>query len=715
MNRHTTLLFRSVLALLLLVPCAAADTMIGRVVNASGVGVAGVDIDVVKLSGGGNPHLTNDGTDANGFFTATLDSGVYQVLFFPPPPPTTTLLTGVVNNVVVVGNANLGVITLANGVSLSGRVVDAGSLPIASVKATVFDQLSGATLPLKNNTTGAFGTFSLAVPAHALYLDLDPIAVLGRTLVPRRLDLAPAANTNLGDLVLQSGFTLSGSVRNSAGAALSNIDLDVSDSLSGVKLYTPRDTTDALGAFAIVLPSGTYDVDVCPAFSRRLVASSVAGLIFSANLSVGLITLQNGVALTGTVRTATGTGYVGADVNVRNALSGLSVALCGDNTGAGGAYGVIVPVGTLNIGFALPGKHGTTGEDLHLSVPISGDTVLDGVLPAPAAEFSATPRTGPAPLSVTFSDLSSGAITAWAWDFSDFTGSTLASPTHVYTANGTYTVALTLSGPGGPTTQSKLGYVVVSDAPPVASFVGAPTSGAAPLAVNFTNQSTGPITSHAWSFGDGASSTLASPSHTYTTPGTYTVSLTEFGSGTSDTLTRVAYIVVNEPAPVAEFVGTPTSGALPLLVSFTDQSTGAITSHAWSFGDGGSSTLASPTHTYTLAGTYTVSLTETGPGGANTRTRTAYIVVSNAPPVAEFTATPRRGRSLLPVVFQDQSTGVVTSWSWDFGDGTSSNARNPTHAYRAGGIFTVKLIVSGPGGSATEIKTGYVVVRGPRR
>jgi len=631
MNRHTTLSSRVLATLLLLVPCAAADTLIGRVVGPNGAGVAGVDIDVVKLSGGGNPHLTNDGTDANGFFTATLDSGVYQVLFYPPAPPATTLLTGVRNNVVVAGSANLGVITLSQGVSLAARVVDAGHLPVAGVKAVVFDAVAGANLPLKNNTTGAFGTLSLAVPTHALLLDLDPSAVVGRTLVPRRLDLAPTANTNLGDLVLLSGFTLSGTVRGTAGGPLGSVDIDVRDSLTGVKLYTPNDTTDVLGAFALVLPPGTFDVDVCPAFSRRLVAASTSGLVLAANLNVGVITLQNGVALTGTVRAANGTGYAGADVNVRDALTGASVALCGDNTGAAGAYGVIVPLGTMHVGFALPGKHGTSGEDLHLSVPIGGDTVLDGVLPAPAPDFSASPRSGTAPLSVAFSDLSTGAITAWAWDFGDGATSGLENPAHVYAANGSYAVALTLSGPGGPATKRELGYVVVGDAPPTVAFTGTPTSGVAPLTVSFTNQSSGNVTGHAWTFGDGASSSLASPAHTYLAPGTYTVSLTESGTGSS-TLTKVDYIVVLPPAPVAE-----------------------------------------------------------------------------------FTATPRRGRSLLPVAFQDLSTGAATSWSWDFGDGTSSNQRNPTHVYRSGGIYTVTLTVAGPGGSDEERKGGYVVVRGPRR
>ena len=82
--------------------------------------------------------------------------------------------------------------------------------------------------------------------------------------------------------------------------------------------------------------------------------------------------------------------------------------------------------------------------------------------------------------------------------------------------------------------------------------------------------------------------------------------------------------------PVAAFSATPTSGRLPLKVAFTDTSTGNITTWAWDFGNGSTSTLRQPTHTYTTAGTYTVKLTVTGPGGSNTATKTGYITVAPA-------------------------------------------------------------------------------------
>src|SRR4030095_310063 len=195
-----------------------------------------------------------------------------------------------------------------------------------------------------------------------------------------------------------------------------------------------------------------------------------------------------------------------------------------------------------------------------------------------------------------------------------------------------------------------------------------------PLTVNFSNTSTGSITSYAWTFGDGGTSTAASPNHSYAAGGVYTVSLTVTGPGGSNTQTRTNYVTVTTAAPVAQFTGSPTSGNLPLTVNFSNTSTGSITSYAWTFGDGGTSTAASPNHSYAAAGVATVSLTVTGRGGSNTQTRTNYVTVTTAAPVAQFTGSPTSGNSPLTVNFSNTSTGSITSYAWTFGDGGTSTA-----------------------------------------
>jgi PKD repeat protein len=361
---------------------------------------------------------------------------------------------------------------------------------------------------------------------------------------------------------------------------------------------------------------------------------------------------------------------------------------------------------------------GTYSVSLTVTGPGGSDTLtrtnyIDVAEPAPVAGFSGSPTSGTSPLTVSFADGSTGAVSSYAWSFGDGGTSTLQNPSHVYSAVGTYSVSLTVTGAGGSDTLTRTNYIDVTDPAPVAGFSGTPTSGTSPLTVGFTDASTGAVSSYAWSFGDGGTSTLQNPSHLYSAAGTYSVSLTVTGPGGSDVLTRTNYIDVTEPAPVAEFSGTPTSGAVPLVVAFADGSTGAVSSYAWDFGDGGTSTLQSPGHTYSAVGVYTVSLTVTGPGGSDTRTRLDYISVGAAVPVADFDGVPTSGTAPLNVTFSDTSIGTITTWSWNFGDGGTSSLQDPSHVYSAAGSYTVSLTVTGPGGADTATKLDYVVVTEP--
>jgi PKD repeat protein len=164
-------------------------------------------------------------------------------------------------------------------------------------------------------------------------------------------------------------------------------------------------------------------------------------------------------------------------------------------------------------------------------------------------------------------------------------------------------------------------------APPTASFTATPTNGVAPLLVAFTDTSMGTPTSWAWSFGDTGTSTLENPSHTYTTPGTYTVTLIASNAGGPNTNTQSNLITVLTPPPVASFKASPTNGAAPLSVSFTDQSTGSITGWAWAFGDGNTSISPNPSDIYVNPGAYTVQEIVSGPGGSSTDTVANLISV----------------------------------------------------------------------------------------
>jgi tripartite motif-containing protein 71 len=164
--------------------------------------------------------------------------------------------------------------------------------------------------------------------------------------------------------------------------------------------------------------------------------------------------------------------------------------------------------------------------------------------------------------------------------------------------------------------------------------------------------------------------------------------------------------------PVAAFTASPTSGAKPLVVTFTDKSTNNPTSWKWNFGDGTTSTTHNPIHTYIKTGSHTVTLTATNSAGSNTATKTNYIKVTNTvKPVAAFSASPTSGTKPLKVQFTDKSTGSPTSWKWEFGDGTTSTTHNPLHTYIKKGKLTVSLTVKNAAGSNTKTISNYITVK----
>jgi PKD repeat protein len=319
-------------------------------------------------------------------------------------------------------------------------------------------------------------------------------------------------------------------------------------------------------------------------------------------------------------------------------------------------------------------------------------------------DFSGTPRSGGLPLEVAFTDLTVNDPTSWLWDFGDGNASSEQHPLHTYTTPGTFTVTLTSSNALGSDTKARSGYVQAL--PVTANFSGTPRTGGPPLSVSFMDLSTNGPTSWLWDFGDGGTSSEQHPTHAYTSVGTFTVTLTAGNAFGSDVETKSGYIQalgVN-----ANFAGTPRNGVVPLDVTFLDVSTNGPTSWLWDFGDGSTSTLQHPTHTYTSIGTFTVSLTASNAYSTSTRVRATYITVLAL--VAEFKGTPLGGTAPLSVQFTDLSIGTPTSWLWSFGDGVTSSEQNPVHVYTSPGAYTVTLTATNALGSSSETKGGYILV-----
>lgn len=350
---------------------------------------------------------------------------------------------------------------------------------------------------------------------------------------------------------------------------------------------------------------------------------------------------------------------------------------------------------------------------ISLTITVSGSTYSEiktayiSVLDAPTAGFTMMPDSGGIPLTVNFTDQSIDGA-SWDWDFGDGSSSIARNPAHTYDTEGRYQVVQTVSNECGTVTAFDTVVVGTPPKPPLADFYAEPLSGCIPLTVTFTDLSTGDITSWLWEFGDGTSSTEQNPQHVYTVSGSYNIKLTVTGPAGSDAETKNQYLTVWEP-PVGDFTMSPDSGYAPLTVTFTDQSTYGGDWY-WDFGDGNDSPLQNTTHTYTTPGIYEVMHSVHNPCGTDYVYDTVVVKDPMEPPVADFYAEPLTGCYPLEVNFYDMSSGLITSWLWDFGDGTSSTEQNPTHIYTLSGKYTIKLSVSGPGGSDTETKTEYIEI-----
>lgn len=169
---------------------------------------------------------------------------------------------------------------------------------------------------------------------------------------------------------------------------------------------------------------------------------------------------------------------------------------------------------------------------------------------APVTAFSASPTSSSAPLNVSFTDNSTGSPTSWKWNFGDGTTSIEQNPMHTYTKAGQYTVTLTTNNAVGSNMLTKYSYInaINAERAPITAFSASPTSGNAPLIVNFIDNSTNVPNSWKWTFGDGNVSTEQNPVHVYGKTGKFNVTLTAKNAAGSNAVTKSGFITVSKAA-----------------------------------------------------------------------------------------------------------------------------------------------------------------------
>lgn len=303
---------------------------------------------------------------------------------------------------------------------------------------------------------------------------------------------------------------------------------------------------------------------------------------------------------------------------------------------------------------------------------------------------------------VTFTNLSVGAD-SYIWDFGDGNSSTEENPVHTYSGDGEFIVTLTAINDCGENASTNSATLSLE---PVASFetVQLP-SDCATFTLDFTSTSTNDPDTYNWVFegGSPATSSLANPSITYSVAGDFDVSLTVTNVHGTHTLTLTDFVTVNDD-PISSFTYTENG----LMVSFLDGSADSD-SHTWDFGDGNTSTEASPVHEYAVEGIYTVELLVSNECGTNTSTQ---IINNYTPVTANLSSNITSGCANLEIEYGDESSANVTSWMWTFEGGTPSTSteENPVVTYTSAGQYDVNLTVSHPESTNTITLVNYIAV-----
>lgn len=311
-----------------------------------------------------------------------------------------------------------------------------------------------------------------------------------------------------------------------------------------------------------------------------------------------------------------------------------------------------------------------------------------------SAQFSATTVSGCAPIIVQFKDETTGSPTEWRWDLGNGVTSFLQNPSTTYFNPGTYNIKLVVRSANGVDSVVKRRFVTVHPNPQI-DFIASDSAGCFPLPVRFSDRSTtasGAITSWSWDFGDGSISNLPSPSHTYTSPGNYDVTLKVSNSfGCSRTASKVQYIKVSYGVQADFTHQTSNLCQVPLTVEFKNTSSGpGLLRYIWNFGDGATSNEPNPVHTYTTPGYHTVSLVAISSQGCRDTLKKANLVsVGTIRSGFSVPDTICEGRSF---VFSNTTTPTPLRSIWFFGDGTSSTEKAPRKSYSTPGAYTIKLV-----------------------
>ena len=314
-----------------------------------------------------------------------------------------------------------------------------------------------------------------------------------------------------------------------------------------------------------------------------------------------------------------------------------------------------------------------------------------------------------------------GVIVSYQWDFGDGTTNTGASVHHTYDRGGTFTVILTVTDDRGLTSSTTRQISVATSGNPTASFAASPTNPNLGDRVSFNASASAAATGrrivdYRWTFGDGASSSGVIVGHTYNRLGTLAVVLTVTDDLGRTGTTSKTILVGAQSLPTANFVFSPASPDVNQPVAFdgttsTAPSPETVVAWAWNFGDGATGVGRTVSHTYTQTGTATVVLQVTDSAGQQSTTSQTVTIGVTSQPTASFVFSPTNADVNQAILFDGTastapSPRTLTSWVWNFGDGSTGLGRTATNTYTTAGTYSVVLEVTDSAGqTAVTSKT----------
>ncbi len=372
----------------------------GFIRDTLGNGIDCIDLNVYDLNTPDTAQITTTGDDSDsaGFYDVLVPTGTYMVLYRPVldtlcgnAGPIAPYFPQRVYDVIVDTSDVIINVVLESGYYVSGTVTGPGGVPVVDADLDADDSFTGERLITPGDNTNSAGYYDFLVPPGTYDINVTPLFSDG--LVPQIVYGVVVNGPTTLDFTLEFGDVLSGTVLNPAGDGIPDVNLDVLDYNTGLKLFTPHDYTDQSGYFQMILSNGLYNMEIEPPQSVRLSGTLIDSLVFSSDTSI-IAQLDTGMYVSGIVTDSTGAGLPDVHLFSFNATTGDFVFASGNKTDSIGFYDIFIPPNTYNLVYKPDSLSGIPDSVILSNVPVFSDTVIN------VSIIGGTPDTEPPTVSV---------------------------------------------------------------------------------------------------------------------------------------------------------------------------------------------------------------------------------------------------------------------------------------------------------------------------